>query len=236
MIYVYAITEHPCAMPADGIRGLDDRPLATRSVGSITAVHSECDSRPATPTAENLWRHEAVVEALMRNCDAVLPARFAMVVADERMLDEALAQHIEPLAAGLARVRGCVELGLRVLWQRPTESQSPAQPADSGRSYMAARLDDERRRRATRERAEQIATTLHDALAPLARDATRRVLPIDDVVMSSAYLVAREGAEQFATRARELSSHHPNLRLLCTGPWPPYHFAPALTFAEVRNA
>jgi hypothetical protein len=103
---------------------------------------------------------------------------------------------------------------------------------------MQARLEDERRRRATAERAERLAAELHDALAPLARDSARRVLPSADVVMSSAYLVPRNDADAFADRARELSASHADLHLLCTGPWPPYHFAPPLatTTTEVSRA
>lgn len=227
MIYVYAITDHACAAPPD-VRGLDEAALAARGIGAVASVYSAHDLRQITPTAENLWRHEAVVESIMRHCDAVLPARFGTLFADQTALDEILTRHADALAAGLARVRNCVELGLRVLWQPPAQQASSVELHGSGRAYMLARLDDERQRRDLRQRAEQIASGLHDALAPLARDSTRRLLPTTDVLMSSAYLVARDAAEPFATRARELSSEHPGVRLLCTGPWPPYHFAPVL--------
>lgn len=230
MIYAYAITDDACAAPAD-VRGLDDRPLITRRIGAIAAICTEHDLRQVTPTPEHLWRHEAVVEAVMRHCDAVLPARFGTIFAAGDALHDVLARHGDALSAGLRRVRGCVELGLRVLWQPPEHEPPPIEWKSSGRAYMLARLADERRRRDMRQQGERLATALHDALAPLARDSTRRVLPTADVLLSSAYLVARDAADTFAARARALSSAHPALRLLCTGPWPPYHFAPALTFA-----
>jgi hypothetical protein len=236
MIYAYAITDPACTAPAPpDVRGFDDAPLLTRTLGPVAAVYSSHALREITPTPENLWRHESVVESIMRQCDAVLPARFGTRFADEDALDEVLARHAEPLAAGVQRVRGCVELGLRVLWQPPEQKPSTAtDPTTTGRAYMLARLADERHRRATREQAERIATDLYAALAPRARDSTRRVMPTADVLMSAAYLVPRDAAEAFAACARDLSAAHPHLRLLCTGPWPPYHFAPALS--EVTHA
>jgi hypothetical protein len=228
MIYAYAITDPACAVPRSEARGLDDAPLATRTIGDVAVVYSAHVLRQIAPTPENLWRHEAVIESIMRAGDAVLPARFGTLFADDRALDDALSRHADALAAGLERVRGCVELGLRVMWKPPQHAPASPPSTISGRAYMLARLDEERRRRETRELAERIAADLHDNLAPLARDSTRRVLPTPDVLMSAAYLVPRDDAESFATRTRELSSTHPALRLLCTGPWPPYHFAPAL--------
>jgi hypothetical protein len=234
MIYVYAITDSASAAPLE-MRGLDDAALIAHPAGEIAAIASAHELRQITPTPENLWRHEAVVESIMRQCDAVLPARFGTIFADQAALTEVLERHAEPLRAGLQRVRGCVELGLRVLWQPPLpEPSSSPQSSDSGRAYMQARLEDERRRREVRDRADRTAAELHDRLAPLARDSTRRVLPTVDVLMSSAYLVPRNAAESFAAAARALSSENPELRLLCTGPWPPYHFAPEL--AEVSHA
>jgi hypothetical protein len=113
MIYVYAITDPaPAAAPPD-VRGLDDAAIATRTSGAVAAVYTVHDLRQITPTPENLWRHEAVVESIMRRCDAVLPARFGTVFADENAIDDILTRHAAPLAAGLTRVRGWVELGLR---------------------------------------------------------------------------------------------------------------------------
>ena len=234
MIYAYAIIDPVCAAAPRDVRGLDDAALATRTIGGVAVVYSAHELRQVAPTPENLWRHEAVVESIMRTCDAVLPARFGTLFAHDRALDEVVSRHAVPLAAGLQRVRGCVELGLRVLWQPPQHAPASPPSNSAGRAYMLARLDDERRRRETRERGERIAADLHDNLAPLARDSTRRVLPTPDALMSAAYLVPRDDAETFAARARELSLTHPALRLLCTGPWPPYHFAPALPTSSAQ--
>jgi hypothetical protein len=57
------------------------------------------------------------------------------------------------------------------------------------------------------------------------------------VLLTAAYLVRRGAVDQFTARARVLAGERADVRVVCTGPWPPYHFAPALTLhaAEVPH-
>ena len=240
MIYVYAITDADCQPTAD-LCGLDGRPAQSRTLSDVAIVYSEVTGSRVEPSAENLWQHEAVVEAVMRRCPALLPVRFGMTFRDEGALDETIARHAAVLATGLDRVRGCVEMGVRVMSRqaREPEATSPnLAPADqSGRAYMLARLEDERRRRASQSRAEAVGDALDAALSPLARDHARRLLPAPQVLLTAAYLLPRDASESFTSRARSLAGEHPDVRIVCTGPWPPYHFAPALSShaAEVAH-
>jgi hypothetical protein len=101
---------------------------------------------------------------------------------------------------------------------------------------MLARLAAERRRRESEARATELSDALHDVLTPLARHSTRRILPRPEVLTVAAYLVPHEKIDAFRRSVHRLSSNHPTLRLLCTGPWPPYHFAPPLNPAEAAHA
>ena len=44
-------------------------------------------------------------------------------------------------------------------------------------------------------------------------------------LLRAAYLVDRDGSAGFAAAVATHQRAHPHLRLLCTGPWPPYSFA-----------
>ncbi len=228
MVYVYAITD---TVPAttDGRLGLFDRPIEVHTHDAITAVfsrHSKADT--LTPSAQNVLRHERVVEAFMRE-GAVLPARFGTTFSDEGMLDATLARNHDRLGAGLAHVRGHVELGVRVLWDAPTSSGRPAtRQAETGRAYMEARLAEERAGRERRRRAELLSDELHHPLARLSAGDSRRILPDPATLMAAAYLVPLPQCEAFRQRVHDLANAFPTLRILCTGPWPPYHFVPSL--------
>lgn len=235
MVYVYGITDSAGPVVA-GRKGLDDQPLETCALESIAAVFTRhASGAPLPPTPENAWRHERVVEWLMRD-RAVLPARFGTTFHDEAKLRAALGPPERELSAGLRRLEGCVELGVRVLWEPapltvPIPASAPASgepPPESGRAYMMARLTEERRRRDELERAERLVDGLHTPLAQLAADSTRRVLTTPQTLLVAAYLVRREQTESFRRRVEEIGVAHPALRVVCTGPWPPYHFVPRL--------
>jgi len=251
MIYVYGVVERTTGSPpVPSVRGLDEHPVALRTIGGVEAAYTIHDRGSIPPTAQNVWLHEGVVEALMRD-RAVLPARFGTTFRDEAALDLAIGSQADRLAVGLDRVRGCVELGLRMLWRlgepQPegpefltSALESEQAPADrSGRAYMMARLARERCSREAHHTIELLAAGIHAKLAALSRDSTLRVTSAPVPRVAAAYLVAREHADNFNVRVRQLAAQHPDLRLLCTGPWPPYHFVPELKLParpEVQRA
>lgn len=207
LAYAFAETD------ADGIDGvgLDEQPLIAIEDGGVALVASRHASGPPAPTAEALWRYEEVVERLMAR-QAILPARFGSVLADEDEARSALRTRREELRRGIDRVRGAVELGIRATW-----SEAPAPPpAHSGTEYMLGQLDVHRRA----GRAAEIVAPL----GALARDSKLKVLPRPSIPLMAAYLVDRDRTDEFVARAAELDAEFEDGQLLCTGPWPPYSF------------
>ena len=235
MIYVYAITAgNPPPEALAAMRGFGDAPLRAQGEGGMSVVYAHIASSPR-PARETAVAHERVVEHLMAD-RAVLPARFGTVLRDEAALDDVLALNHERLTAGLERVRDCIELGVRVLWQGedPTPSAGPKEDVPSGdetagRAYLMARAEKERQRLRTEAQAGELAANLNRLFLPCARDGVVRVLPTPQFVMAGAYLVPRGQVAEFRTRVQEAGAAFQTLRLLCTGPWPPYHFVPELT-------
>jgi hypothetical protein len=96
-----------------------------------------------------------------------------------------------------------------------------------GRAYLMARLVEERAAQERRALAEDRVTSLHGPLQQLAIACTHRVLATPRLLLTAAYLIEREHIDEFKAEVARLSAAHPDLRLLGTGPWPPYHFVPA---------
>lgn len=245
MIYVYAIVEAIPGRPLPPIRGFGDEPVALYTADGIGAA---CGPRPPaalSPTAENVWLHEQVVEALMRD-RPVLPARFGAVFPDEQSLTAALRERAPELRKNLEQVSDCVELGVRVLRRLAPDSSAPrpshppslasAESQGRGRAYLMEKLAIEQRAREEERRAEQVAAALHEKLLAGTRAGSRRASSAPEIVLSAAYLVRREDVEAFTGRVRQLAADHPDLRLLCTGPWPPYHFVSPFSPAEAAHA
>ncbi len=234
MIYLYAISDQP-ELPVPAEPGLEGTSVFTLTYRDIAAVVCPLTTADVSLTEANLWRHEAIVEALMAD-RAVLPVRFGTLLADEVAVQNVLAEHYADFVTSLERVRGRVELSLRVLWeiadsewQMANSSQRSSaishQPsASSGRAYLMARLEEERQRQARRQQAEALAEELHAPLAQLAAESTQQVLITPRLLLTAAYLVERDQVAAFRREVEALSDAHPTLRLLCTGPWPAYNF------------
>ena len=199
MIELYAITDDP-APP--------DPPLRAVRCDGLTALCAPAEPPEREPTPDALWHHEEVVEALMEERD-LLPVRFGTIVSDEHAAARAVAERRDELAARLDRVRGAVELAVRVQARAP-EDVVP-RGADSGVDYMRAKA-----------RRVEAARLLHEPLAFLARESVMQSGP---ELLRAAYLVDRDAVESFVGLVRRLQETHDGLRVLCTGPWPPYSFA-----------
>ncbi len=235
-MYLYAITDRP-ELPVPAEPGLEGTSLFGLAYRDIVAVVSSLDTAKVSPTEDNLWRHEAIVEALMAD-RAVLPVRFGTVLADEAAVQATLAVHYADFVASLNRVRGRVELSLRVLWDFEFRISNFEFRPDSGQAYLMARLEEERQRQAWRQRAEALAAELHTPLGRLAVESTRQVLVTPRLLLTAAYLVERDQVVAFRQQVEALSPAYPALHFLCTGPWPAYNFVTATvptTFGEERE-
>jgi hypothetical protein len=212
MMWIYGICDGTEPLPP-GSRGLAGAPLEALGEGGLLAVFTRHAQPPCDPAPDALWAHEQVVERLMAE-RTVVPLRFGSTVAGEAALRRLLAERRESLTETIARIRGRVELGVRVL------DEAPAAVADeprSGRDYVLGRLQDSRR-------AEHATAALHEPLAVLARDAVRQPLRAADELLRGAYLVDRAGVPRFCTGVQRLQAEHPDMAILCTGPWPAYSF------------
>jgi hypothetical protein len=210
VITLYAITDHPSApLPsAAGLRLVPD--------GDLAAVCGPAATREVT--ADALWEHERLVEALMDDRD-LLPVRYGTCLPDDAAAARALEDNHDSYAASLEAVRGAVELAVRVFGdgESPPACSSDPEPA-TGTAYLRAR---------SRTTAEEAAarTAVHEPLARAARASTVARLPRAGELLRAAYLVNRDATAGFAARVRELQEKSPRLRITCTGPWPPYSFA-----------
>jgi Gas vesicle synthesis protein GvpL/GvpF len=208
VIYLYAITLPTSAGPT-GL-GLDDAPLQVLRSSGVAAIYSDHDQTGFRPHADALWRHDQVVEAAMRESPA-LPARFGTTFADVDALAAALDRQ-GSLRRQLDRIRGCVELAVRVALPGATPAARLA-----GGEYLRVKLARQHERR----------TAADETLEPLARLAVRAHSELgtaDNDPLTASFLVRADDVERFADEVRRLAARHPGLGLSCTGPWPPYSF------------
>jgi hypothetical protein len=183
-----------------GIHGLPDGCRAAQ-LGHVAAVFGSAGGE----TREDAIRHGLVVQALLETCDAVLPVRFGEHFGDVAALVAAVTPRVHELEDRLAAVDGCVELAVR--------AARAEQVVHDGAAYMRAGLQ-----------ATRAASALHSLLEEHARAA---VIAQSPLLHDACYLVARDDVDDFAARVASYGAEHPELSLVCTGPWAPASFAEA---------
>jgi Gas vesicle synthesis protein GvpL/GvpF len=183
VIDLCAITTAP-APEAAGLRAIEADGLAALGAPAVEREAS----------VDQLWQREQLLERLMRDCD-LLPVRWGTVVEDDEV-ERLLASRRAELVHALDRVRGAVEIAVRVA----TDEQAVTSTAQL---YLHVK----------RRLAE-----IHAALAALSRESA------EIAAGRSAYLVAREDVDSFVSTVAALEEAHDDLSILCTGPWPPYSF------------
>ena len=219
MIWVYAICDRP-DLPPPRRRGLAQAPLEGLAEGGLLAIFTRHAHAPGEPAPDALWAHERVVERLMTDRTA-LPMRFGSKVDSEAALRALLVEHRQRFLDALARVSGRVELGVRVLQPAAASLVNGARPAvattASGREYLLGKLKDTRQ-------VDRAAAALHTPLEVLAVEARRSPLRGDDEILRGSYLVDQRVVGRFRGVVERLQRSHPDVAILCTGPWPPYSF------------
>ena len=183
-----------------GVHGLPEGCRATR-LGHVAAVFGSAGGE----TREDAMRHGLVVQALVETCDAVLPVRFGERFTDVTALVAAVTPRVDELEDRLAAVDGCVELAVR--------AARAEQVVRDGAAYMRAGLQ-----------ATRAASALHALLQERARAAVVAQSPL---LHDACYLVSRDDVDDFAQRVAAYGAEHPELNLVCTGPWAPASFAEA---------
>lgn len=218
-----------------GIGGAPVRPLRVDDAsGVIEAWVSTIDDAAlrATDTGETAalaLTHNAVVEAALATGRTPIPARFGQRFADDAACIADIGRRVLGLQALLARVAGCVEMGVLLAPERPVtthEASEPARIPHSGEARAGRRYLDVLRARAhsddtARAQAEAELERLSTAVRPLARDEARRRNA--QGVWSLSHLVARESVQAYREAMRALVPGG-DFRLIDSGPRAPYSF------------
>jgi hypothetical protein len=233
--YAYAVVQ-----PADAVRAVLDGGLELVASGDVAVVVSPVDEREfgeeALPARLNdrAWveqavqSHERIVQRLLAVA-TVVPLRFGSLHRDRHAVEEFLRSHRSMFAESLDRVRGRVEVGLKV-WLASEEPRPRASAPATGRQYL------ERQRAAREQRAGAAAElgdrlrTIHERLLGLADAGVlnrpqARELTGDSrrMAMNAAYLVPVDD-ELLLAEVERLRGEHTELAFEVTGPWAPYNF------------
>jgi hypothetical protein len=227
--YVYCLLTPTDDAPPDDLRGVDGAPVRVVRAGSVDAWVSEIVSRSPAPSVEGARMHDAVVrQALGRQTP--LPARFGQTFASDAELIASVRRREETFVCALERVRGAVEMTVRVLAvetvtdARP-ESAQAATAVTTGRAYLERLRERHVRTRAWEQEAEFLLRRVAAAVRGLVRAEVRAVATQPARSLSISHLVNHDSVSLYRESLGALADTVAGSRVVISGPWPPYSFA-----------
>jgi hypothetical protein len=231
-LYLYCLSDESAGEAQEWPEGVGGAPVRLLAACGVRAVVSEFGGERVRVTRENLRAHNRVnARALARATP--LPFRFG-TLADEARLSEYVASNEGALLEALARVRGCVEMGVKVRLGEGADvkseesdvksEESGAAAGGRGTAFLLAKRREILGGENARARAEEAAARLDACVAGLARESDVRLSPEGPIVVRAAHLVARGDAAEYRERVRGFGASLHGMQVLASGPWPPYSF------------
>jgi len=115
--YMYAVIHASDSVP-ESCPGVDGQGIYKIEEGRLAAVAGGVAAVRIRPERRHLAAHQEVLKQLLSSATP-LPITFGTVADNPKAVRQFLAKHRSELLNQLKRVRGKVEMGLRVTWQAP---------------------------------------------------------------------------------------------------------------------
>ena len=241
--YVYGVAlaePFETGYPPLGVPGIGGpgAPVRTIALEELVAVVSDVPGLRIDLKRENLLGHQRVLEEVLRRSD-VLPFSFGTVATnDEEVREVLLREGYDALREQLDYVRGCIELEVKVFWERERLFAEVAEENDEVRELRDAlflnpddadSVDKIALGQLTEQEIERKSTWEADrvlaALDPIAVEGLVSANLSDTMLLNAAFLVERAREAEFdrtiATLAAERAGR---MTFNYVGPLPPYSF------------
>lgn len=216
--------------------GSPDTPVRTVGFKDLVAVVSDATKSRYDISREHATAHEQVVREVMERGE-VLPLSFGTVASsDQDVVERLLKPKFDELHQQLERVRGRVEVSLKVLWGQERlypellaeheDIRAMVQIVTAGEASYDDRIElgqvaDEV---ITRKR-EQEAQSLLDTLRPLAVEVKMNPILSEMMVLNAAFLVEAARIKDFDAQVSKLEESQAGRAIFrYAGPVPPYDF------------
>ena len=224
-----------------------DLAAVVRPVSRDEFTEQALQERLRDPVAlEEMARAHNQVIATIHDQQAILPARLGSVYAQLEDVRMALEPVLDALRAQLDRLEGCDEWAVHVyadpaVVQRRVAAEEPSirqlqedlDTARPGRAYFLQRKLSTSLAAATDRALDELAAAAYERLMQLAvagqigRSARSAQGDKPEVeLLRAAFLVPRTSADVFLRAVDSLAPDQAGARAECSGPWPPYSFAP----------
>lgn len=227
MKYVYCLTRDDPSTPKVFPSGLGGAGIYSVSSGGISALISDLGSWQLTGSEENAVIHQAVVNAALRLSRSIIPCRFGTLFPDDKKILTFLREHYARLDAQLTKLEGKAEVGIQSIlnWKTTIKAEIPDKLMMAGVDYLLRKKEQFDAIEELEADADELARKLNQATFPFWSDVkARKRVTGERLLLSLCYLVDGHKLASFRQAYQRFKGENPDLKLLYTGPWPPYSF------------
>jgi len=235
--YIYCLTRDAGQSAFDAYRlGLGGSEVHPISFKGISALINEVDSNQIISSFQNALIHQAIVYEALEHSRSTIPCRFGTLFPDDKNILMFLREHYARLDDRLTRLEGKMEVGVQAIFNGKTiaagleargqgDTETRGQ-GDTGISYLLEKKKQFDAVRELDEEADSFIQELNEAMSPLWFEVKAEKRRTEQAfLLSVCYLVGQKNLSSFKIAYQRFKRDKPNLRLLYTGPWPPYGFA-----------
>jgi hypothetical protein len=194
--YVYCIIRSPGARKSFGKLGFRDEEVYTLDYRNLAPVVSNLAMKKFEVNDEEVRFHDQVVREVMKDY-SVIPVAYGMAFKNKKLLLVAMSAGYTAMTKALKVIDNKVELGIKVLLPKDTLSK---EEIDRFRSDYLSRLKK--------------------------RSAQWKELKLfsERLLLNASFLVDRDIMGDFSEEVKVLENYTPGLKVMYSGPWPPYNF------------
>jgi hypothetical protein len=235
--YLYAIVDGGGDRETLGFEGVDGAEVYSMGDGRISAVVSDLPDRKVRPERRKLAAHHDVLKKLMAD-RTVLPMAFGLIADGPESVRRILRLNASAFDEQIRRLKGKVEMGLRVAWDVPNIFEyalkihpelrelrdhifrGGREPSQDDKIEVGRTFD----RLMTEER-EALGERVTEILTAHCSEIKMNKVRNDREVLNLAALVDRDKMKDFESGVIEAArSFDNNFSFDFNGPWPPHNF------------
>ncbi|HEY0321360.1 MAG TPA: GvpL/GvpF family gas vesicle protein [Pyrinomonadaceae bacterium] len=236
-LYAYCLSDDVTGSMLDVVAGVAGAVPRLVVCGEIAAVVSDFEGERVSIERENVFAHERVVQRVLQSVTP-LPFRFGTLVTTEKLAGYVEANR-EALMKSMERVRGCVEMSVKIIWDAEEVrrvglkmetagsqlEEDKQQASGKGAAFLIAKRREILGDEVLKERAEELAAWLKLRAGKAASATNVQVQADESLVVRAAFLVERACLQDYQESVEEARAERTDLRFLTSGPWPPYSFS-----------
>lgn len=223
-LYAYCLVEDVDTLDAP-VRGIESAAVRLLKIDEFGVLVSDGNAFPLT--RESAITHDTVVRSLFEQT-SLLPFRFGSVVS-EQQLRHYVATYKPALKKSFAHVRGCVQMDLRIIWQRSNPDSH--QTVENEKQGPGTAFLEKKRRELVGDEQQaaqknELSDLLRNDLGDVIRDQEIELRPSETAVLATVFhLVERVKTRRYQEIVQETRNNRRDLKIRVSGPWPPYSFA-----------